>query len=253
MLQTVTYHATSKSKTVNNVVNQMMHGKIEGGGTDIWMNEKLHIPAVPPSYLQGCNIIDIRYYVMVSLFVRSFVRPFFLFLSFVRRSVRLKAMWRLFQVLLLEEVLRRTSGIISGISLVTLLILVSYINAYPYMSYVFYNFSSNEKKYIYSNMYTLSLTFYYLSWTDSIKPSLQFSFLNFGLVTLEGSTFYQNFSRYIFCLMSSCAYTRHMTTLNRKTRKIITFTLNVSLFFFYWLCRFVTASRLYVRFLLMKQ
>ena len=33
------------------------------------------------------------------------------------------------------------------------------------------------------------LHFHYLSLTDSIKPSLQFSFLYFGLVALEGSTF----------------------------------------------------------------
>ena len=34
---------------------------------------------------------------------------------------------------------------------------------------------------------------HFLSWTDSIKPSLQFSSFHFGLVSLEGSTFYQNF------------------------------------------------------------
>ena len=32
-------------------------------------------------------------------------------------------------------------------------------------------------------------TFHYLSRTDSIKPNLQFSFVNFGLLALEGSTF----------------------------------------------------------------
>ena len=34
-----------------------------------------------------------------------------------------------------------------------------------------------------------SCTFHYLSWTDSIKPSLQFSFLYFGFFALEWSTF----------------------------------------------------------------
>ncbi|XP_060557997.1 arrestin domain-containing protein 3-like [Ruditapes philippinarum] len=67
LLMTVQYHATSKTRSVNNIVNEIAHGKIEGGGTDIWMNEKLHIPAVPPSYLQGCNIIDIRYYLMMNV------------------------------------------------------------------------------------------------------------------------------------------------------------------------------------------
>ena len=32
-------------------------------------------------------------------------------------------------------------------------------------------------------------TFLYLSWRDSMKPSLQFSFLYFGLVALEGRLF----------------------------------------------------------------
>ena len=36
-------------------------------------------------------------------------------------------------------------------------------------------------------------TFHWLSWTDSIKPSLQFSFLYFGVVALKGLTFTRNF------------------------------------------------------------
>ncbi|XP_045216632.2 arrestin domain-containing protein 3-like isoform X2 [Mercenaria mercenaria] len=67
LVMQVRYHATTKTRTVYNIVNQMVHGKIEGGGTDVWMNEKLHIPAVPPSYLRGCNIIDIRYYMMITV------------------------------------------------------------------------------------------------------------------------------------------------------------------------------------------
>ena len=60
------YHATRKTRVVNNVLYEVKHGKIDGGGTDVWRSEKLHIPPVPPSYLQGCNIIDIRYYATVS-------------------------------------------------------------------------------------------------------------------------------------------------------------------------------------------
>ncbi|XP_045216633.2 arrestin domain-containing protein 3-like [Mercenaria mercenaria] len=67
LIMQVRYHATTKTRNVNNIVNQTAHGKIEGGGTDVWMNEKLHIPAVPPSYLQGCNIIDIRYYMTMTV------------------------------------------------------------------------------------------------------------------------------------------------------------------------------------------
>ena len=64
--QQVKYHATSKTKTVNNVLFEKKQGKIEGGGTEIWRDEKMLIPPVPPSYLLGCKIIDIRYLVMVS-------------------------------------------------------------------------------------------------------------------------------------------------------------------------------------------
>lgn len=67
LVMQVRYHATSKTRYVNNIVNEISHGKIEGGGTDVWMNEKLHIPAIPPSYLQGCNIIDIRYYLTMTV------------------------------------------------------------------------------------------------------------------------------------------------------------------------------------------
>lgn len=65
LIMEVKYIARSKTRTVRNVINQMLHGQIDGGGTDVWMGEKLHIPAVPPSYLKGCNIIDIRYYLAI--------------------------------------------------------------------------------------------------------------------------------------------------------------------------------------------
>ncbi|KAL4228949.1 hypothetical protein ACF0H5_011989 [Mactra antiquata] len=61
----VSYHAQSKTRDVTNILNELRHGKIEGGGTDQWSNERLHIPAVPPSYLLGCNIIDIKYFLNI--------------------------------------------------------------------------------------------------------------------------------------------------------------------------------------------
>ena len=39
----------------------------------------------------------------------------------------------------------------------------------------------------------LIMTFHYLSWTDLIKPSLQFLYFYFVLVALERSSFYHNF------------------------------------------------------------
>lgn len=67
LIQQVKYHATNKTRTVNNCLQEQRHGKIEGGGTDVWRNERLFIPPVPPSYLLGCKIIDIRYLVMITV------------------------------------------------------------------------------------------------------------------------------------------------------------------------------------------
>ena len=44
-------------------------------------------------------------------------------------------------------------------------------------------------------------TFHYLSWTDLIKPSIQFSFLDFALVPLEGYTFTRLWSRKVTCFL----------------------------------------------------
>ena len=36
------------------------------GETQMWQNEELEIPSVPPSRLHGCQIIDIKYHLHVS-------------------------------------------------------------------------------------------------------------------------------------------------------------------------------------------
>ena len=69
LFQQVQYHAHSyggKTKTVKNILVEKKRGKIKGGGTDVRRDEKMPIPPVPPSYLLGCKIIDIRYLLMVS-------------------------------------------------------------------------------------------------------------------------------------------------------------------------------------------
>ncbi|KAH3836787.1 arrestin domain-containing protein 3-like [Dreissena polymorpha] len=67
LLMSVSYHATSKTRIVQNYLTQIKHGEIEGGGTEAYVNEKLHIPVVPPSFLKNCRIIDIRYYVVITV------------------------------------------------------------------------------------------------------------------------------------------------------------------------------------------
>ena len=63
--QTVVFHATTKSRSITNTVAMKKGGAIGGGESEIWSGEKLHIPPVPASHLVGCNIIDIRYQVVV--------------------------------------------------------------------------------------------------------------------------------------------------------------------------------------------
>lgn len=67
LIMQVKYHARGKTRTVNNCIQELQHGKIDGGGTDVWRDEKLFIPPVPPSYLEGCRIIDIRYLAMMTV------------------------------------------------------------------------------------------------------------------------------------------------------------------------------------------
>ena len=53
--------------TSNHVLAKARHGQIEGKGQEIWTHERLKIPAVPPSYLKYCDLIDIQYFVEVRM------------------------------------------------------------------------------------------------------------------------------------------------------------------------------------------
>ncbi|XP_060557998.1 arrestin domain-containing protein 3-like [Ruditapes philippinarum] len=61
----VTYHATTKSMAFKQTIGELKHGKLKGGETEIFNNERLHIPPVSNSYLHGCKIIDINYFVEI--------------------------------------------------------------------------------------------------------------------------------------------------------------------------------------------
>lgn len=61
LIMNTTYHASSKSKTERCDVASVSHGEIPPGGEDSWRSERIVVPAVPPSFLLGCAIIDIRY------------------------------------------------------------------------------------------------------------------------------------------------------------------------------------------------
>ncbi|CAG5121161.1 unnamed protein product, partial [Candidula unifasciata] len=57
----ITYHSTTKSKMQFKEVARVTRPGIGAFGRDQWSGEVLVIPALPPSYLAGCRIIDIRY------------------------------------------------------------------------------------------------------------------------------------------------------------------------------------------------
>ena len=65
--------------------------------------------------------------------------------------------------------------------------------------------------------YRLSRCFQKLSWADSIKPSLQFSFLYFDLVAPEGSTFTRSFISIDNVICNRLIYTSTKGWLKHRT------------------------------------
>lgn len=68
-IQTTIFHATSKSKTVSAEISRIGHQDIHPGETENWSGDRLVIPPLPPSYLVGCSIIDINYYLEVNKYL----------------------------------------------------------------------------------------------------------------------------------------------------------------------------------------
>ena len=64
--QVTTFHATTKSRMVCKEVARITERSIDEGQSFSWEGQQFVIPPVPPSYLTGCNIIDIRYILQVS-------------------------------------------------------------------------------------------------------------------------------------------------------------------------------------------
>uniref|UniRef100_A0A0L8H2D9 Arrestin C-terminal-like domain-containing protein n=1 Tax=Octopus bimaculoides TaxID=37653 RepID=A0A0L8H2D9_OCTBM len=63
----ISFHATTKTKTVHQHVASVMQGGIQPGESDYWNQVALLIPPLPPSHLIYCNIIDIRYILTFSV------------------------------------------------------------------------------------------------------------------------------------------------------------------------------------------
>ncbi|KAK3698149.1 hypothetical protein RRG08_021660 [Elysia crispata] len=67
LIMIVTFHATTKSRTVKNRVAMLTRPAIPAHSEDVWSGEELVIPPLPPSYLVGCGIIDIKYIVQLNV------------------------------------------------------------------------------------------------------------------------------------------------------------------------------------------
>ncbi|XP_064616922.1 arrestin domain-containing protein 3-like [Liolophura sinensis] len=65
LCQIISFHAAGKAKECKKIVNSIKHELTDIDETDTWGGDKLLIPPVPPSELLGCNIIDIKYYVLL--------------------------------------------------------------------------------------------------------------------------------------------------------------------------------------------
>lgn len=59
---TTIFHATTKSRSSTNEVAKVLHQDVQPGETETWTGDRLMIPPLPPSFLVGCSIIDINYY-----------------------------------------------------------------------------------------------------------------------------------------------------------------------------------------------
>ena len=56
-----------KAKTTSGMVIYHSIGDVKPGQTQLWQNQSIEIPPIPPSGLDGCNIIDITYSLVVSI------------------------------------------------------------------------------------------------------------------------------------------------------------------------------------------
>ncbi|KAL8615887.1 hypothetical protein ACOMHN_058956 [Nucella lapillus] len=62
-----TFHAASKSQTSSMVVGRIKQGPIGEGQSFSWEGQQFVVPPLPPSYLVGCRIIDVRYILQLNV------------------------------------------------------------------------------------------------------------------------------------------------------------------------------------------
>ncbi|XP_025077865.1 uncharacterized protein LOC112554340 [Pomacea canaliculata] len=62
-----TFHATTKTRTNVKEIGRIVEGPIEEGQSFSWEGKVFVLPPLPPSYLAGCKIIDIRYILQLNV------------------------------------------------------------------------------------------------------------------------------------------------------------------------------------------
>ena len=72
-LQKTTYVGSGKTKELVKTVSELQRQGIEANDRDVFNGLSLHIPPLPPSFLGGCRIIDIKYFLTVSFFCLFFI------------------------------------------------------------------------------------------------------------------------------------------------------------------------------------
>lgn len=78
LTETIEYLARGKVVQVEKrELAVIARGKIRAGSVDKWQNEELYVPPLPPTNLEGCHLIEIKY----DVFVCSLFLVFFSFFS----------------------------------------------------------------------------------------------------------------------------------------------------------------------------
>lgn len=68
LTETIQYIARGKLiQSEKRELASLVHSKIRPGESDIWSNEQLYVPPLPPTNLRGCHLIKISYDVYVSI------------------------------------------------------------------------------------------------------------------------------------------------------------------------------------------
>ncbi|RUS72755.1 hypothetical protein EGW08_019473 [Elysia chlorotica] len=62
-----TLYAEGSTHVTNKTVARLTRPSIEGHSEDVWSGEEIVIPPLPPSFLLGCKIIDVKYIVQLSV------------------------------------------------------------------------------------------------------------------------------------------------------------------------------------------